>query len=143
VSSLPEVGAELPPWDVPAVSGEKMKTMAALLHDSNPIHFDIPSVQALGLGDRPVNQGPSNMAYVMNMLAAWAGGTDRVRSLRVRFLGNVLADQHLRASGVVTAVRHEEGGPVAECDVLLSIVGGDPVLSGTATVLLNDPGAGA
>jgi len=60
----------------------------------------------------------------------------------VRVLGNVLADQHLRASGAVTAVRHEVGGHVAECDVLLSVVGGAPVLSGTATMLLNDPGAG-
>jgi len=62
--------------------------------------------------------------------------------LRVRFLGNVLADQHLRVSGVVTAVRHEEGCQVADCAVLLSVVGGAPVLSGTATMLLNDGGAG-
>ena len=41
-----------------------MKTVAALLNDSNPIHWDVESVKSLGMGDRVVNQGPNNMAYV-------------------------------------------------------------------------------
>ena len=41
------------------------------------------------MGDRPVNQGPLNMGYLMTMLARWAGGRDRVLDFRVRFLGNV------------------------------------------------------
>ena len=131
------VGMELPRWEVPAVSAEKMKTIAALLADPNPIHWDTAAVAALGMGDRPVNQGPLNMAYVMNMLATWCGGHDRLRTFRVRFLGAVFAGDRLVAGGVVTAVRNEDGVRVADCDVFLSVVDGDVVLKGVATVVLD------
>ena len=136
-----EVGTELPVYDIPSVSAEKMKTMAALLNDPTPIHFDVETLQALGMGDRPINQGPLNMGYVMNAVTDWAGGPDRLRRLRVRFLGNVLAGHHLRVRATVTAVREEEGQRVADCDVVLEVVdggvGGEAVLSGTATVALS------
>lgn len=130
------VGTSVPPWDVPEVSREKMKTMAALLADSNPIHFDLDAVRELGMGERPINQGPNNLAYVMNMLSAWAGGPQHVRRVAVRFLGNVLGDDHVVASGVVTAVRTEGQVTLAECDVRLDVVGEVPqlALQGTATV---------
>lgn len=136
-----EVGTELPVYDIPSVSAEKMKTMAALLNDPTPIHFDVETLRALGMGDRPINQGPLNMGYVMNAVTGWAGGPDRLRRLRVRFLGNVLAGHHLRVRATVTAVREEEGQRVADCDVVLEVVdggvGGEAVLSGTATVALS------
>lgn len=129
-----DVGAEITPYEVPSVSAEKMKTMAALLADPNPIHWDTRATAELGMGDRPVNQGPLNMGYVMTMLSNWAGGRDRIKTFRVRFLGNVLAGDHLRATGVVTAVRDEDSRRLVECNVTLQVVGGDDVLSGTATV---------
>ena len=131
-----EVGTQLPAYDVPSVSAEKMKTMAALLSDPTPIHWDVPTLRALGMGDRPVNQGPLNMGYVMNAVTAWAGGPESLRRLRVRFLGTVLAGQHLRVRGTVTALREEEGARLADCDVVLEVVDGDPVVSGSATVVL-------
>jgi acyl dehydratase len=68
-----EVGTEVPPFVVESVPVEPMKTVAALLHDPNPIHFDVTAVRSLGMGDRTVNQGPTNMAYVANMLIRRAG----------------------------------------------------------------------
>ncbi|MGY1712097.1 MaoC family dehydratase [Geodermatophilus sp. SYSU D00758] len=135
-----EAGTELPAYDVPSVSAEKMKTMAALLADPTPIHWDVATLQALGMGDRPVNQGPLTMGYAMNAVTAWAGGPDRLRRLRVRFLGTVLAGQHLRVRATVTAVRVEGGARLADCDLVVEVVGeGDgaaPVISGSATVVL-------
>ncbi len=129
-------GTELVPFVVKSVSVEAMKTVAALLNDSNPIHFDTETVQALGLGDRVVNQGPTNMAYVVNMLVAWAGDPGAVRALRVRFLGNVLAGDRVTARGVVTGIREHEGRRLAELDVWLERSADDRVLDGTATVTL-------
>jgi acyl dehydratase len=131
-----EVGTELPSYDVPSVSAEKMKTMAALLSDPTPIHWDVATLRALGMGDRPVNQGPLNMGYVMNAVTAWAGGPESLRRLRVRFLGTVLAGQHLRVRGTVSALREVDGVRLADCDVVLEVVGGDAVVSGSATVAL-------
>lgn len=122
---------ELPPFVVESVPAEAMKTVAALLHDPTSIHWDAETVRALGLGDRPVNQGPSSMAYVVNMLVAWAGGREHVRRVRVRFLGNVFAGDRVVARGRVTGER--DG--LAEVEVWLER-DGERVLEGTATVAL-------
>jgi acyl dehydratase len=131
-----QAGTEVPPLLIEAVPLEPMKTVAALLHDSNPIHWDVESVKELGMGDRVVNQGPNNMAYIVTMLADWAGGPGRVRGLRVRFLGNVFAGDRLTARGTVTGVREEGGERLADLDVRLERADDDRVLDGTAVVAL-------
>lgn len=133
-----QIGDTIPRWEIQSVSREKMKTMAALLADSNPIHFDLDSVRQLGMGDRPINQGPSNLGYLMNMLAAWTGGPQHLRKISVRFRNNVLGDDHVVARGVVTDVRVADGRTLADCDVELVVAGGDIALSGTATVDVTD-----
>jgi acyl dehydratase len=132
-----DIGTELPPFVVESVPVEPMKTVAALLRDPNPIHFDVQALQSLGMGDRPVNQGPTNMAYVTNMLIRWAGDPAAVRGLRVRFLGNVLAGDRLVARGVVKGVREEGGTRLADLDVWLERSEDDRVLDGSAVVALS------
>lgn len=129
----PSVGDELPRLVIESVDAEKMKTMAALLGDSNPIHWDVATVRELGMGDQPVNQGPNNLGYVMNMLGEWAGGAERIQKIRVRFLDNVFADDRLEAGGTVSAIGDD--GTV-ECDIWLARDGTHPVLAGTATLSL-------
>jgi len=99
-----EVGYELPPLVIDAVDAEKMKLMAAILRDPNPIHFDVGQVRALGLGDRVVNQGPSNMSYLLNMVTRWSGGVPTLRSVAVRFLGNVFAGDRVECVGRITRI---------------------------------------
>jgi acyl dehydratase len=131
-----EPGAEIPPLVVD-VAIEPMKTVAALLNDSNPIHWDVESVRRLGMGDRPVNQGPNNLAYVANALVNWAGGDPgAVRRLQVRFLGNVFAGERVTARGIVTGVRQEDSVTLADLDVWLERAADDRVLDGTATVVV-------
>jgi len=131
------VGDPLPEFVVEAVDPEKMKIMAALLRDPNMIHLDPAETARLGMGDRVVNQGPTNLGYVVAMLAAWAGGQDRVRSTVFRFRATVLAGDRVVAGGRITAIR-DDGLTV--CDVWLDVVGGGRprsirAVSGTATVL--------
>src|SRR5690606_41261968 len=96
------------------------------------------AVAAAGLGDRRADQGPLNVRCVMNLLARLAGGDERLRRVRVRFMGTVFAGDRLVAGGVVTGVREEGGTRLVDCDVTLRVVGREPdlVLSGTATVEL-------
>ncbi len=124
------IGDDLPQLVIESVDAEKMKTMAALLRDPNPIHLDPAVVDALGMGTKVVNQGPNNMAYVVNMLTAWAGGPGRLTKLRVRFLANVFAGDRLVAGGTVTGI----DGDRVTCDVWLARNGTEPVLAGTAVV---------
>ncbi|MGC5256131.1 MaoC family dehydratase [Gordonia sp. DT218] len=119
------------------VDAEKMKIMAALLEDPNPIHWDTRAVADLGLGDAPVNQGPLNMGYIQSMLAQWAGGRDRIREFRARFLGNVFGGQTVRAGAEVTAVVQGPEGQRIECEIWLDVDGVGRVMSGTATVIMD------
>lgn len=136
--STVEIGTQIPELEL-VVDPEKMKVMAALLADPNPIHFDKQALAALGMDERPVNQGPLNMGYLQTMLARWAGGRDRLLTFRVRFQGNVLAGDTVRARGVVTAINATERGRVATCDISLEVVGGAVALSGTADVIIEEP----
>lgn len=132
-----QVGTELPARVVERVDVARMKTMAALLQDPNPIHWDPESTRALGMGDRTVNQGPINLAYVMNMLVAWVGNDpSRLRGTTLRFLANVFDGDRVEAGGRVTALRDVNGERLADCDVWLDVTGGPRALAGTATVAL-------
>lgn len=132
-----EVGTELPARVIERVAIEKMKTMAALLQDPNPIHWDREATSALGMGERTVNQGPINMAYVMNMLVGWVGNDPaRLRAIRLRFMANVFEDDRVEAGGRVTGMREVDGERLADCEVWLDVTGGSRALTGTATVAL-------
>lgn len=129
-----EVGTALPPWRT-EVSAAPMKTLAALLRDPNPIHWDTQAVAALGMGDRPVNQGPTNVAYIVNMLLDWAGGDPAaIRRISVRFRGNVFAGDLVEAAGVVTAIEQRDEQRVVTCDVWLDRSDGARLVSGTAEI---------
>jgi acyl dehydratase len=129
----PEVGTLVPAWEIESVSPEPMKVMALVLRDPNPIHFDAVSLRRLGLPERPINQGPNNVGYVINMLLAWAGDPGALEAIRVRFRANVLAGDRVVAGGRVTDVEHRADGVHVTCDVWLDR-GEVRVLDGTARV---------
>ncbi|MCU0261473.1 MAG: hypothetical protein MUE78_10670 [Ilumatobacteraceae bacterium] len=122
-------GVELPRWEMPSVDAARMKTMAAILRDPYPVHWDRASNERLGLGGRVINQGPLNLGYVANMLMAWAGPTS-VRRLTVSFGRPVLDGERVVARG---RVREVVDG-IARCDVWLDR-DGEQVVTGTAEVV--------
>lgn len=97
------VGDDIPEWDMPSVRPERMRTMAAILRDPNPVHWDRRAVVARGLGEHTINQGPLGLSYMINMLHAWTGPTS-VRKVVMRFPLPVLDGDHIIARGRVTAV---------------------------------------
>ena len=126
------VPVAIPPLEVVA-DGARMKTMAAILRDPYPIHWDPEAARSAGQGGRTVNQGPLNVGYIANMLMAWAG-PEAVRRLSVRFHGRVFDCDRLVAGGGLLA------GSSTDCAVWLDRI--EPsgattrVLTGTATLAL-------
>ncbi len=90
------VGDEIPGWTMDSVDPARMKTMAAILRDPYPVHWDRDANTARGLPGRVINQGPLNLGYVANMLMAWAG-PDCVRRLTVSFGRPVLDGDRVTA----------------------------------------------
>ena len=125
-------GDALPPFVVESVSPDAMRDWSVFLADPNPIHLDVAVVKAKGLGDRVINQGPINVAYMMNMLiAAFPGG--RIERMDSRFLDNVYGGDKAVASGTVTAV----DGDRIECAIQLDVEGRGTVNAATATVRIS------
>lgn len=130
------VGDALPERAAPPITKDRIIEVMDVMDDCNPVHIDEELAASLGLRGI-VNQGPSNLAYITNMLAAWTGDADCVRRFRVRFYVTVVPGDDLVAGGTVTAV-HEDG--TADCDVWLKERDGTVMLSGVATVALGREG---
>lgn len=131
-----EVGDTIPDWLMESVRPERMRTMAAILRDPNPVHWDRATCNRMGFGDHTINQGPLGLSYMVNMLHAWAGPTS-LKRLVMRFPMAVLDGDHIIAKGEVTAVREEDGERFAECRVWLERKGTNPPLEGEATVQIS------
>jgi 3-hydroxybutyryl-CoA dehydratase len=125
------VGDMLPPFVIECVSAQAMQQWAVFLADPNPIHLDVEVVKAKGLGDRVINQGPINVAYMMNMLMAAFPGA-KIEAMDSRFLDNVYGGDKSVASGTITAI---EGNRIS-CEFTLDVEGRGTVNSGTATIIV-------
>ena len=135
------VGEQIPEWVMDSVSPERMCTMAAILRDPNPIHWDrdaVDSLSSLGLGKRTINQGPLGLSYMVNMLHAWAGPSC-LRRLIMRFPQVVLDGERVVARGEVSTLRQEQGEQLADCKVWLEHVERGILLEGDAVIVLTRP----
>ena len=131
------VGDAIPSWSMDLVDPARMKTMAAILRDPYPVHWDRNANEVFGLGGRVINQGPLNLSYIVNMLLEWAGPSS-VRRLTVSFGRPVLDGDRVVAHGRVVALAVHDGETRAECEVWLDREG-EHVVDGTAVVAVPNP----
>jgi acyl dehydratase len=126
---------DLPAWTLARVDPERMKILALLLADPNPLHFDPEVAPRLGIADGPVNQGPSSMAMLANLLrSAFPDG--RITRLRVQLRGSVVAGESVRAHGRIVGRERTDSGELVRCEAFLDVDGRGTVLTGDADVLL-------
>ena len=130
-----QVGDAVPPWTMADVDPARMRTMAAILRDPYPVHWDRSANTARGYAGRAINQGPLNLGYIVNMLQAWAG-RGSVRRLQVSFGRPVLDGETVTAEATVTAIDVVDGERRATCEVRL-MRADEVVVNGTAEVALS------
>ena len=106
-----------------------MRTMADILHDPNPIHLHAAAAAAAGLGPHAINQGPANLAVVLDMLLQAFPGF-RLETVESRFLANVRDGDDVEASGVVTGAEPD----LVRCHAWLK-VGDSTTVSVIATLV--------
>ena len=99
-----KVGDAIGPWTMESVCPARMRTVAAILRDPNPVHWDRSFVAGRGGGERVINQSPVNVGYVANMLMEWAGPAC-IRRLRVEFPDAVFEGDRVTARGVMITGR--------------------------------------
>jgi 3-hydroxybutyryl-CoA dehydratase len=127
------VGDALKSFRIEKVSPDGMKAWAKFLHDPNPIHLDPAVVKAKGLGDRVINQGPANLAYLINMLQR-AVPNAQIESLEVRYVDNVFGGEAVEAGGTIKDVATDGATRRISCEVWLRAPARGPVLTGTAVL---------
>lgn len=132
-----QVGDSIPEWVMKSVSAERMRTMAAILRDPNPLHWDREAVDALplGLGKRTINQGPLGLSYMINMLHDWMG-PKCIKKIHMTFPQVVLDEEKVIAKGIIRSIETNEKISLAECDIWLEHQQRGILLKGTATIQL-------
>ncbi len=135
MTSLPAPGGALIEHTIPSVTAETMTAMSVVLADPNPIHLDVEAVRAMGLGDRLINQGTTNLAYVMDMVQKNFPDA-RLERFNARLLSHVFAGDSVTAGGVVESIEQRDDGLRVVSQVWLDVAGGRRAVDGTATVVL-------
>lgn len=96
------IGDALPPRTI-VVDAGAMAIIAVVLRDPNPIHLDPKAVRTAGLGDKVINQGPANLAYIIDMVLLALPG-HRITALDSRYLGNVCDGDTVEAGGTIAGL---------------------------------------
>ncbi|MDX9699602.1 MAG: MaoC/PaaZ C-terminal domain-containing protein [Rhodocyclaceae bacterium] len=131
----PKVGDALEPFRFGPINPQAMVVWSEILKDPNPIHLDVEAVKAMGLGIRRINQGPANLAYLVNgVLQSFPRA--RIEKIVNRFVGNVLEDDLIVVSGIMTEVEVLADGQRVACDMVLAVEGRGPAVSGTVQVFI-------
>jgi acyl dehydratase len=128
------VGDELPGRTL-AVDRARLVQYAGASLDRNPIHWDERFARSVGLPD-VIAHGMWTMGAAIDVVCAWAGGADRVRSYAAKFTKPVVVPYDGGAKVVVT-------GRVTKLDLATSLAtveltatsGGDKVLSRALAVV--------
>jgi acyl dehydratase len=129
-----EVGAELTALSR-TVTQEQISAYAEASGDHNPIHVDADFARAVGLPGT-IAHGLLTMGILAEAVSNWAGGTDRLASLNVRFSKPLLPGDTLTCTGRVTEIDNDQGLATLELDAVSDR--GDRVLTnGRATVRLH------
>jgi acyl dehydratase len=132
-----QVGTKIPPFTMDDITMPRIEALMELMNDVNPVHDDPDVIARRGLRG-PVNQGPANLAYIVNMLTLWAGPEMELERFDFRFLDTVAPGDTVVARGVVTGVEVSAGRRRIACQVWLERDGVRAV-DGTATIAVPVP----
>ena len=118
------------------VTQEQISAYAEASGDVNPIHVNEEFARMVGLPGT-IAHGMLDMAILTEAVARWAGGSDRVASIRCRFSKPLLPGDTITCTGTVVDVDEDNG--IATLEVGAVSDRGDNVLTnGRATVRLSD-----
>jgi acyl dehydratase len=112
-------GFTLKDWEF-LVPQESMDTWAVILDDPNPIHLDANAVKQVGLGNKTINQGPANIAYILNMIEENFPNS-QILKMNNKMTDSVLEGDLVTVSGHITEIKVEESQFVASCSIQLTV----------------------
>ena len=112
-------GFTLKDWQF-LVPQESMNTWAVILDDPNPIHLDASAVKQVGLGDKTINQGPANIAYVLNMIEENFPNS-QILKMNNKMTDSVHEGDLVTVSGQIIEVKAKGDQFIASCSIKLTV----------------------
>ena len=112
-------GFTLKDWEF-LVPQESMNTWAVILDDPNPIHLDANAAKQVGLGDKTINQGPANIAYILNMIEENFPNS-RILKMNNKMTDSVLEGDLVTVSGQISEIKAEGDQFIASCSIQLTV----------------------
>ncbi|MDA8892582.1 MaoC family dehydratase [Hyphomicrobiales bacterium] len=110
-------GSSLKSWNF-LVNQESMNVWAEILDDPNPIHLDINSARLLGLGEGTINQGPANIAYIMNMIEKNFPGSQIIK-MNNKMTSAILEGDQVTVSGQIIKIQEKDNKSIISCSINL------------------------
>ena len=114
-----------------------MKLVAALLQDPYPPHFDPRRAEELGYPGL-LNQGPANLAYMLQPIVRELDAPSDLASFDTRFHDMVFEDETVTATATVEDKTAAEDGGVVDFAIELTKENGETAVDGTATARFGD-----
>lgn len=129
-----EIGQQLPTFERMS-SLHAWNRYAAVNEEFVPIHMDDDAGRNAGNAGA-FGMGNLQVAYLHAMLRQWIGDEGRIISVNCQMRAPNLRGLKTIATGVVTAVREENGETLVDLDVWTETSEGTKLAPGTATVAL-------
>lgn len=101
-----KIGHKINQWSH-NVRQEDLNSWSKILNDPNPIHFDANAVKKIGQGDKCINQGPANIAYIINAIF-YNFPKCKILSIKNRLNGNVFVDDTVTVLGEITNISSKD-----------------------------------
>ena len=101
-----KIGHKINQWSH-HVRQEDLNSWSKILNDPNPIHFDANAVKKIGQGDKCINQGPANIAYLINAIF-YNFPKCKILSIKNRLNGNVFVDDTVTVLGEITNISSKD-----------------------------------
>ncbi|MFH5231322.1 MaoC/PaaZ C-terminal domain-containing protein [Antrihabitans spumae] len=127
-----EVGTQLPPLEIAAISRTTLALFAGASGDHNPMHVDLDVAKSIGLED-VFAHGMLSMAYLGRLLTNWVD-PQAIRSYGVRFASITPVHGKPTATGEVVAIDDVDGERRATLALTVTLADGQITLTGDAVV---------
>lgn len=129
-----EIGAALPPLDMPGLSRTTLALYAGASGDHNPIHIDIDFARDAGMAD-VFAQGMLSAAYLGRLLTRWVP-QQNIRSLGMRFVGITHLGDAVHCTGRVTEKFEADGEQRVRLEIATANQHGETKIIAEAVVAL-------
>lgn len=127
------VGAELTPFEAPAIDRTRLAGYAAASGDHNPIHLDDAFAREAGFPS-VIAHGMLSMGFVAEC-ASRAAGVGAVVALKARFKAVTFPGDSIRVSGRVVCVEKSlSGDTTIECELAAKRADGTTTVEAWATL---------